>query len=138
MEQKKELSAGTVIMHPTASPINILVVKTFSGFWGFPKGHVEQGETKQQAALRETKEEVGLDVTLLDICEKITYPLNKGRTVKEVYFFLAKASASQFCLDHHEIIEARWLPIDAARAQITFSNAKLAFDELLKKYNEMQ
>ena len=50
-----EKSCGAIIFNDG----KVLVVKQTSGFYGFPKGHVEIGETEKETAIRETKEETG-------------------------------------------------------------------------------
>ena len=58
----KEFSAGAVIFKRENKGILFLII--YSGrnmIWGFPKGHIEQSETEREAAIREIKEEVGLE-----------------------------------------------------------------------------
>lgn len=58
---KKELSAGGIILKYIDGKIHILLIKYKNGLYGFPKGHLEPGETEIQAVRREIKEEVGLE-----------------------------------------------------------------------------
>ena len=60
-------------------------------FWNFPKGHQDPGETDIETALRETKEEVGLEVKITDKNPIIMkYMIDKGTTEKTVILFLAQ------------------------------------------------
>ena len=71
---RKEISCGCVIFDKATHSKVLIVYEKNRNFWGFPKGHIEEGETEIQTALREVKEEVGIDVKVLD--EKYRYAIN--------------------------------------------------------------
>lgn len=121
-----EKSAGCIIIENE----KILLVKQTSGNWGFPKGHLEKGESETEAAIRETKEETNLDVTILDENKRysIEYDTNKG-THKESVYFLAKKTSNNITRQESEITEIKWFNFEEAIETISFENAK----ELLKK-----
>ena len=56
-----ETSAGGVVMHAGEDEPRYLLIRDSYGNWGFPKGHLETGERPEDAALREVREETGLD-----------------------------------------------------------------------------
>ena len=59
---KFEKSCGAIVYRKTQNQIDLLLIKNrYGGHWSFPKGHVEGAETEMQTALREVKEETGLD-----------------------------------------------------------------------------
>ena len=95
-EQKKlKLSAGLVIIQNgkilLAHPTNAKWKGTFS----IPKGHVEQGEELIDAAIRETREEVGIKINKEDIVGGpyfVDYTDNKGKLYKRVYYYVVKPS----------------------------------------------
>ena len=69
-----------------------MLVKNNNGrYWSFPKGHIEDGETEQETAIREIKEETGLDVTLVNNFREISEYCPFGKIRKRVVFFLARA-----------------------------------------------
>ena len=72
MNLKKEKSCGCIIIKDNKV---LLVYEKRRNFWGFPKGHMEDGENEIETALREVKEEVGLDVeiNIEKICVKLYY-----------------------------------------------------------------
>jgi 8-oxo-dGTP pyrophosphatase MutT (NUDIX family) len=61
----KEKSCGAVVFTRVNNKIKYLLIRSLTGTYGFPKGHVEAGETEEQTALREVFEEVGVKIDLL-------------------------------------------------------------------------
>lgn len=132
-----ERSAGIIVFFQGegAAP-KYLVLHYQSGHWGFPKGHIEQGETEEQAALRELYEETGLQHVFMLSGYKGSvnyYYTNKekGPIHKEVVFFLAQSPSKNVVLsDEH--IGFRWLDHPTALRVLTFKNEQ----DLLKKADE--
>ena len=61
---KYEKSCGAIIFYRNRRNTKILLVKNNNGrYWSFPKGHIEQGENEEETAIREIKEETGLELT---------------------------------------------------------------------------
>jgi len=132
-----EKSAGIIVFHQAegADP-KYLLLHYQSGHWGFPKGHMEKGETEEQTALRELFEETGLQHVFLLGGYKGNvnyYFTNKEKqpVYKEVVFFLAQ-SPSKTVVISDEHIGFRWLQYDTALKSITFKNEQ----DLLKKADE--
>lgn len=123
-----EKSAGCIIIENE----KILLVKQTSGNWGFPKGHLEKGESETEAAIRETKEETNLDVTILDENKRysIEYDTNKG-THKEAVYFLAKKTSNNITRQESEITEIKWFNFEEAIETISFENAKALLKKVL-------
>ena len=64
----KEKSCGAVVFRKSASKLEFIAVKSkANGHWGFPKGHVETGESEAETAIREVFEETGLRITLIGV-----------------------------------------------------------------------
>lgn len=83
--------------------------------WSFPKGHQEAGESDFETAIRETKEEVGLDVEIINEKPIKTGHFEHGGTIyKDILLFLAKPLNSEIRLQNSEVKEARWVPVDEA------------------------
>lgn len=83
---KHEKSCGTIIIDQD----KVLLIGARDNddkmFWSFPKGHQEDGETDEETALRETLEEVGLEVEIIDKTPIIVNHLvNNGTTIKGIY-----------------------------------------------------
>ena len=95
------------------------------GHWNFPKGHKEKGETDEETALREVKEEVGLDVEFVKGFRHINiYYDHINKVDKQVVFFLAKASSEKVVLQESEVAGFAWLEFDDAVAKVTHDDAR--------------
>ena len=122
---KHEKSCGAIII----SDNKILIVKQNIGFYGFPKGHVEENETEEETAIREVKEEVGIDITIDSRYRyEIEYMVNEN-TAKTVVFFIAYPKNNNIICDNNEIAEAIWLDIDDAINILSYDDLK----NILKK-----
>lgn len=131
----KEFSAGISIYFEQKKKREYLLLHYQSGHWDFPKGHIEKGESKQVAALRELYEETGLEAEILpDFEESFSYfhhlPKTKELAHKIVYFFVGKSLSKEITLSHEHIGFA-WLPYKQAMEKLTYDNAR----EVLKKAN---
>ena len=149
---QREKSAGAVIFHKgeygveqkiprvrtEQSSVLYLLLKYPTGHWDFVKGHVEKGETEEEAAMREAKEETGLDIKIVDgFKQKIKYFFyhEKDLINKEVIFFLAQAKTKEVKLSF-EHQGFKWLPYEQALKQLTYKNAKGILKQAGKFLNE--
>ena len=126
---KREKSCGAVIFQP-GKQTEYLLLHYPSGHWDFVKGNVEKDETEKETAVREAKEETGLNVKIISgFKEKISYFYRAGELInKEVIFFLAEADSKSVKLSF-EHKGFKWLPFEGACGQITYENSK----QVLKK-----
>jgi len=128
----QEKSCGAVIFKRGKDGIKYLLLHYGAGHWDFPKGHMEKAEKEEQTAVREIKEETGIeDIEFADnFREIITYFYKKGEETiqKEVVFFLAQSATDEVTLSNEHIGYA-WLNFEHAHKKLTFNNAK----ELLEK-----
>ena len=107
------------------------------GHWDFPKGHIDDGETEIQTALRELEEETGIaHANVIDgFRDTITYIFSGGqeRIGKEVIFFLATTKESKVTLSH-EHIDYSWLDFDSAFSRLTYDNARQVLRSAIEFY----
>jgi len=109
----QEISAGGVVFRHDEQGVSYLLIRDSYGRWALPKGKIEKGESTEQAALREIREEVGLShVVLHEPLPSIRYVYTDPQGVvkfKVVHFFLVELIGNQELRpDTNEIAEARW------------------------------
>ncbi len=124
-----ERACGVVVYRRRLGAVHYLLVRQHDGNWGFPKGHMDAGESERETAVRELREETNLSVTLReDFREMITYRLPSGQQ-KWVTYFLGRARRfSTTRRRHAEIAELAWLPYEEARRRVSFDNARAVLD----------
>ena len=128
MKLKKEKSCGCIIIKNKKV---LLVYEKNRNFWGFPKGHMEDGETEIETALREVKEEVGLDV---EIDKERRYTLNyviRDEIDKTTVLYIAKAKSEETTMQEQEIENIRWCSFEEALNTLTFDNWKEMFKKVI-------
>lgn len=122
-----DTSYGIVPLRRQEEDWQVLLVQHHAGYWGFPKGHAENGESPHQSAERELKEETGLDVYRILFPTPLTenYSFEKGGIPisKTVYYFIALVTGS-IVNQEEEIQESAWLPLPAASERMTFKEGK--------------
>lgn len=120
MNTRREVSAGGVVYRREDGDVEIALAsrRTRRGelAWGLPKGEIEEGETAGAAALREVREEAGLEAEieaeLGDI--RYFYVWEGVRVRKAVHFFLMRATGGDVSLHDHEMEDVRWFPLEQA------------------------
>ena len=119
-----EYSSGGVVYRQSGSSFDIaLIYRTRHDDWSLPKGHIEAGESREQAALREVKEETGLDARIVLALGEATYFFRKkgGDLIrKTVYHYLLEAITTELGKPNWEVTEARWAPIAEAQALLSY------------------
>jgi len=125
---KEETSAGGVVYRIVdGSPLYLLIRDSYRN-WGFPKGHVEEGELPDDAALREVSEETGLsDLAMRGLIETIDWHFRfRGTLIHKIcHFYLMETAESTTSPQRTEGITAcRWLPFGAAEELISYANAR--------------
>ncbi len=128
---KCEKSCGGVVFTRAGSEIRYLIIRHLGGHCGFPKGHMEPGESEQTTALREIREEVGLTVSLVDGFRAVEcYPLpNKPGLMKQVVYFLAEFAGQDIRTQPEEISAAYLVSYEEALALLPFPEAKRILKE---------
>ena len=113
---RHEYSCGAVIFTRAQGEPLYVVIRSLEGVYGFPKGHIEPGETERETALREIREEVGLTPRLIPgfKAEK-QYPLPKSPDVmKHVIFFLGEYEDQSITPQAEELSWAGLMTYDEA------------------------
>lgn len=120
---KTENCAGALVYRVYQGQLEILLIKSAHGFWGFPKGHLEPDETPERAAQREILEETHVSVELeTDFCEVSTYVCAPS-TLKTVYYYAARClDCAQQRPQPGEVEALAWCSLNQAHQQLTYAN----------------
>lgn len=120
-------SAGIIVYRYNDDRIEYLLLQYGAGHWDFPKGKLEAGESKRQAAHRELMEEAGLTASIDEgFSESFDYFFTDydGKPAhKTVTFFVGQAASNNVVLSH-EHTDFKWLPYERAAEQVTHTNAR--------------
>lgn len=117
---QREVSAGGIVFRKSGNTIAFALMKDSYGKWTFPKGHVERNEDLEEAAARETLEELGLEeIRVLDYLGKIDIWFRdkfhkKDQLIhKDIHFYLFETPPqSELHPDPSEhVLEAKWVPL---------------------------
>ncbi|MBO5109730.1 MAG: NUDIX domain-containing protein [Clostridia bacterium] len=131
MEIKR--SCGAVVFTREDGAIKYAIIRSVEGFCGFPKGHVESGESDDQTALREIKEETGLDVTLVPgFVTTDEHPhIREGRppVMKQMIYFLAEFHDQIPRAQLSEVSEILLLTYEDAMAIFEYESTKRILTE---------
>ncbi len=123
-----ERSAGGVVVRDIEGTPHVLVIRDPYKNWGLPKGHLEDGESTGEAALREVAEETGLEDLALgeELATIEWYFRAQGRLVhKFCAFYLMSSLAGEPVPETAEgITECAWVPMADVEERITYDNAR--------------
>lgn len=128
-----ESSCGAVVFRRENNNFKFLLIRNRrSAHWGFPKGHIEKGETKEETAIREILEETGLNVRILpDFRQNSEYTI-QGKIEKSVDIFLAETNETEFKIQEEEIEECDWFSYADALKTLNYENDKRILGEALQ------
>lgn len=123
-----ERSCGAVVYHSGGEKPEYLLVRSRNGVWGFPKGHMEAGETERETALREILEETSVRVTFVEGFRATDrYPIGRGdgaAAVKQVVFFLAHYKDQEPAPQPSEISKLALMDYSSAMNALRFEGQK--------------
>lgn len=110
--------AGGVVFDPGG---RVLVIRHRNGSWVFPKGHIEQGETATDAAVREVEEEAGVDATCPDPARSWTTRYHNPRgELRRITWFALRTDATAPVLREALFPDGAFLAPDDALGRLTF------------------
>lgn len=131
-----QVSAGGVAFRRAAEGYEVAIVSVGSpARWQLPKGIVDPGETPEVAALREVREEAGIEATVVAPLKTVEYwyvghrGKDRVRFHKFVHFFLMEYQSGQLDDHDHEVNEARWVTLAEAQEMLAFKGERQAVEE---------
>ena len=126
-----EKSCGAVVFTLVGSEVRYLLIKSLTGIYGFPKGHMEAGESEEQTAYREVLEETGISVSLLSgFRAEEEYPLpQKEDTIKRVVYFLGEYCDQEPRYQASELTDALLVDYETAMSLFRFDVSRRILTE---------
>jgi 8-oxo-dGTP pyrophosphatase MutT (NUDIX family) len=135
MRTVREISSGGIVYRRFKGVIEVALIRV-RGRWCLPKGRVEEGESLVATALREVREETGLEGKAVDKVGDITYwftnKTQEGESVrifKRVYFYLIRFIRGDVRCHDSEVDEVRWMPVEKAAGKLIFPTER----EMMRK-----
>lgn len=119
-------SGGAVISIRDGTPHVALIATRKKTRWGLPKGAVAQGETSEQAALREVLEETGLEAEIVKPLDTIEYYFRAGDVLirKRVDFYLMRYVGGELTPQLSEVDDVEWVALNEAVSRASFDSEK--------------
>ena len=130
MRTRREVSAGGVVYRtgPDGAEIVLAARRDRRGrlAWGLPKGLIEQGESPEEAAVREVREEAGLETRIVEPLGEIRYfyVWEGVRVAKLVHVFLMESTGGDVSLHDQEMEEVRWFPAGRAAHRASYPSER--------------
>ena len=132
MIYKFEESAGGIIFKKESNHLYILVTQ-HSGHhgWIFPKGWIDKGEDVETTALREVREEGGVEAKILEELPSVEYFYqNAGNKVKKKVTYFLMEYVSGDIVDHDwEVEDSEWVPIEKVDKKLSFKSDRQVFQK---------
>lgn len=128
------VSSGGVLYRVESNAIEVcLIAKREMRVWALPRGRVEPGETPEQTAIREVREETGFTASVQEKVDEINfhfYSRSDDRLIhRVVHFYLMPCVSGELGPLDKEVDTAQWYPIDQAVRTLKYENEK----EILRK-----
>ena len=141
LRTERAVSAGGVVWRRQGDQIEVLLCgRRSDSLWALPKGTPEPGETIEQAALREVREETGVvaetDGVVGDIKYWFSRPQEGVRYFKTVHHFLMRPTGGDPSLHDHEFDEVRWVPVGEALKIMSYPNEARILRQAVDLINE--
>src|SRR5215207_4690150 len=131
MSTEVEVSYGGVVVR--GDDVMVIVPRGRRRVLGLPKGGQNPGESPEQTAAREVREETGITARVRDRLGKVEYSYRRGgRGIeKTVHFFLCEFEAGDTADHDHEVDDARWMPLHEARRRLSYSGERAMIERAL-------
>jgi 8-oxo-dGTP pyrophosphatase MutT (NUDIX family) len=131
MSTERETSFGGVVVR--GQYVIVIVPRGRRRVLGLPKGGPNAGESPEQTAAREVREETGISVTVRERLGQVEYTYRRGgrRIDKTVHFYLCRFENGDTADHDHEVDDARWMPLREARRRLTYPGEREMIDRAL-------
>lgn len=130
-----DASYGIIPLQERAGIWCVFLIQHRSGHWSFPKGHADHGERAIDAAIRELREESGLEIDyfigLPPVQESYTFQHQGSKVDKTVTYYPATVKG-EVVLQQEEVSDFKWVPLLEAENYVTFSQVREICRELIE------
>jgi 8-oxo-dGTP pyrophosphatase MutT (NUDIX family) len=140
-----QVSAGGVAFRRDKSKVQITIVSVKPSLrWQLPKGIVDPGETFEVTAVREVREEAGIETDLVELIETVQYWYQRvqyGKRIryhKYVHFYLLEYRAGDVADHDHEIAESRWVSFEEALQLLAFKSERAVVEKAREKIDALR
>jgi 8-oxo-dGTP pyrophosphatase MutT (NUDIX family) len=138
-----EFSAGGVVFNADRQIVVIVPTRRAadgSRVLALPKGHPDGDESAAEAALREVREEAGVDAEVVESLGEVKYWYQRGgrRISKAVEFFLLRYVSGDVADHDHEVEAARWIPAEEAAGKLTYDGERQMVRRALSRLDRAQ
>jgi 8-oxo-dGTP pyrophosphatase MutT (NUDIX family) len=137
-----QVSSGGVVFRGSGNDAKVVIIQTASEHrWQLPKGLIDAGETVEEAAIREVREESGIDAEIIELADEIEYWFTasyhgeRRRYHKMVHFFVMNYLSGRVEDHDHEVAEARWLSVPEALKLLHFKTERDVVEKAAKIYS---
>ena len=127
-----ENSCGAIVFNENTE--KILLVKMHNGNWGFPKGHIEKDETKEETAIREVLEETNVRIKIIPNFEREIKYIPNEKTIKKVTIFMGITQDEEVTIDTSEIEDFKWCTYEEALKLVTYKLQKDVLENARKVF----
>ena len=127
-----ENSCGAIVFNENTE--KILLVKMHNGNWGFPKGHIEKDETKEETAIREVLEETNVRIKIIPHFERDIKYIPNEKTIKKVTIFMGITQDEEVTIDTFEIEDFKWCTYEEALKLVTYKLQKDVLENARKVF----
>ena len=131
-----ENSCGAIVFNENTE--KILLVKMHNGNWGFPKGHIEKDETKEETAIREVLEETNVRIKIIPNFEREIKYIPNEKTIKKVTIFMGITQDEEVTIDTFEIEDFKWCTYEEALKLVTYKLQKDVLENARKSFVKLK
>ncbi|GAA4869397.1 NUDIX hydrolase [Actinomycetospora straminea] len=128
MRTVDETSAGGLVVDATGASAALIGRLDRRGrlLWSLPKGHLEEGETAEQAAVREVEEETGIIASVRAFLGSIDYwfVAEDRRIHKTVHHYLLRAHGGELSDADVEVTEVAWVPLAELDSRLAYADER--------------